>query len=156
MFIVDDPILSLIVRFCSDSDTPDESNDEFVKYQVRALKEYVAGYPEAERGAKAMEWIQKHAANYRRSWQNRTVARRTMAERCPDCPLGSRGATEHCEIHEQWLYLLKRYMDGQVMTKKYVKETLRMLHKHKKQLQHHNLPLDFDCAKRTKPRDLGV
>lgn len=135
MLIVDDPLLALIVRFCSDPDTPDETNQEFVRYQVQALKEYVGQFPETERGAKAMEWIQKYAAGYRRNWQNRTVARRTLEERCRDCPLGNRGATEHCEIHEQWLYLLKRYMDGEMMSKKYVKDALQLLRSHKKRLQ---------------------
>lgn len=134
MFIVDDPLLALIVRFVPDSGQPDQANEDFIRTQVRALKEYVAQFPEEERGNRAMEWVQRHAKRYRRRWQTRTLARRTLYERCADCPLGQRGA-EHCEIHEQWLYLLKRYMDGDVASKKYVKEALALLQEHKDQLR---------------------
>lgn len=134
MFIVDDPLLALIVRFVPDSGQPDQANEDFIRTQVRALKDYVAQFPEEERGNRAMEWVQRHAKRYRRRWQTRTLARRTLYERCADCPLGQRGA-EHCEIHEQWLYLLKRYMDGDVASKKYVKEALALLQEHKDQLR---------------------
>lgn len=141
MFIVDDPLLALIVRFVPDSGQPDQANEEFIRTQVLALKEYVAGFPEEERGNRALAWVQRHAKGYRRRWQTRTVARRTMYERCADCPLGQQGA-EHCEIHEQWLYLLKRYMDGDVASKKYVKESLALLQEQKDKLRQRML--DFN------------
>jgi hypothetical protein len=135
MLIVEDPLLALIVRFVADPDQPDSSNDEFIKRQIRALKEYTDGFPEEERSERAMEWIEQHARSYRRGWQRRKVSRDTPQLRCPDCPLQRLNAAEHCEIHEQWLYLLRRYINGEVTSKKYVKKALRLLKEHKKQLR---------------------
>jgi hypothetical protein len=140
MFIADDPLLVLIVRFVVDGNEPDASNDEFIRQQLRVLKEYVAGFPEQEQGAKALEWISKHAERYRRNWQRRTVSRRTSLTRCDDCPLNKLDASQHCEIHEQWLYLLQRYIAGDCSSKKYVKKALKMLKHHKKQLKHRGAP----------------
>ena len=140
MLIADDPLLALILRFVADGDEPDQANDEFIRQQIQALKAYVANFPKEEQGTKAMEWIERHAENYRRTWQRRTVSRRTVHQRCPNCPLRKRGAAEHCEIHEQWLFLLKRYIDGEITSKKYLKRALRLLKRHKKQLKLRSSP----------------
>ena len=135
MLIADDPLLALILRFVAGGEKADGTDKEFIRRQMQALKTYVAGFPKEEQGNRAMEWIEHHAESYRRNWQRRMVARQTLRQRCPDCPLRKRGAAEHCEIHEQWLYLLKRYIDGDVSSKKYLKKALRLLKRHKKQLK---------------------
>lgn len=136
MLIVDDPMLALIMRFVTDPNQPDEANDEFVKRQIQTLQGYVEQFPAPERGARAMEWIEQHARDYRRSWQRRKVSQITTRLRCADCPLKSRNAAEQCEIHEQWLYLLRRYVMGDIKSKRYIKDTMRLLGQHKKLLRH--------------------
>ena len=66
MLIVDDPLLALIMRFVTDPSQPDRTNDEFIKRQIRTLKEYVDQFPPEEQGMRAMEWIERHARRYRR------------------------------------------------------------------------------------------
>jgi hypothetical protein len=133
MLIVDDPLLALIMRFVTDPNQPDSTNEEFIKRQIRTLQEYVDRFPPEEQGTRAMEWIERHARRYRRTWQRRKVSQETPELRCADCPLKARDAAEHCEIHEQWLYLLRRYVTGEMKSKKYVKKALRLLKEHKKQ-----------------------
>jgi hypothetical protein len=135
VLIADEPLLALILRFVADADARDEADDAFIREQIQALRAYVAGFPQEEQGERAMEWIERHAEGYRQRWQRREVSRRTLHQRCADCPLRKLRAEEHCEIHEQWLYLLKRYIDGEVTSKKYVKRLLRLLKRHKKQLK---------------------
>ena len=135
MLIADDPLLALILRFVAGGEKADGSDEEFIRRQMQALKTYLAGFPKEEQGNRAMEWIERHAESYRRNWQRRMVSRQTLHQRCSDCPLRKRGTAEHCEIHEQWLYLLKRYVDGDIASKKYVKKALRLLKRHKKQLK---------------------
>jgi hypothetical protein len=140
MFIADDPLLVLIVRFVIDGNQPDVANDAFLQQQMRTLKEFVARFPEAEQNDKAFEWIAQHAEQYRQRWQRRTIRRQTTLARCADCPLIKQDASEHCEIHEQWLYLLQRYIAGQLSGKKYVKQALKMLKRQKKQLKRRGSP----------------
>ena len=78
-----------------------------------------------------MEWIAEHAARYRRDWQRNAVARRTEYLRCADCPLAGVGASEQCEIHEQWLYLLHRYLSDDSTSRAYIEDALALLGSYK-------------------------
>ncbi len=87
-----------------------------------------------------MEWIQRHAERYRKDWQKKAVTRRWTTTRCDDCPLKPCGAEEFCKIHEQWRYLLQCYVTDEITSKKYIKNTLQLLEKNKKQLRHPRIP----------------
>lgn len=140
MLIVDDPLLALILRFVVDTDETAADSDEFLKLQLQTLKQYLARFPEREQGQRAMEWIEQHAKRYREDWQKRAVSRRTVYLRCADCPLAGRGVSEYCEIHEQWLYLLRRYTAGQIPSQAYIEESLAVLQGHKDQLKRRCAP----------------
>ena len=133
MLIADEPLLALILRFVVDTDDDGVAGDEFLHKQLRVLAQYLTQFPEKEHGARAIEWIGEHAAKYRRDWELNRVADRTIYLRCADCPLAGLDATEHCEIHEQWLYLLHRYLAGEVETQDYVEDCLALLRGYKEQ-----------------------
>jgi hypothetical protein len=140
MFIVDDPLLALIVRFVINGQELDASNEEFIKRQIQTLKAYVTQFPPEQQGSKAMEWIEQYAERYRKEWQKRAVTSRSTVTRCDDCPLKRFGTEEFCEIHEQWRYLLQCYVTDEIASKKYIKNALRLLKKHKKHLKHRQIP----------------
>jgi hypothetical protein len=136
MFVVDDPFLALILRFVVDSDGPDAANEEFLQHQLKELRMHLAGFPKTEHRSRAVEWIAEHAARYRRDWERNTLARRTVYLRCADCPLAELGATEFCEIHEQWLYLLHRYLTDETTSRQYIEDALALLAQYKAQHRH--------------------
>lgn len=140
MLIVDDPLLALILRFVVDTDQADADSEEFLKRQIQTLKQYVAQFPEREQGQRAMEWIEQRAKRYREDWQKRTVSQRTVHLRCADCPLAGRGASEHCEIHEQWLYLLRRYTAHEILSQDYIEQALALLRENRDQLKRRCVP----------------
>jgi len=135
MFIVDDPLLALILRFVADTDQSPEANEEFLRRQIKTLRQHLAKSPTHEHGARAMAWIEQHAERYRRDRQRHAVSRDTVYLRCDDCPLASRGAAEHCEIHEQWLYLLRQYTADQVSSRGYIESALDLLRHYKEDLK---------------------
>jgi hypothetical protein len=134
MHIVDDPLLALILRFVVDTDQSPDANEQFLQIQLRAMRRYLDRFPEQEQGERAMDWIERHAKEYRRSWQRREASRRTFHLRCVDCPLAGLGMAEHCEIHEQWLYLLRRYISGEVASAGFVEGALELLRNAKEHL----------------------
>jgi hypothetical protein len=136
MFVVDDPFMALILRFVVDSDETHSSEQEYLQRQLQALRRDLAPHPEAEHRARAMEWIAEHAASYRRDWERNTLASRTVYLRCADCPLAELDAAEHCEIHEQWLYLLHRYLGNERTSRVYIEEALALLSRYKEQHRH--------------------
>ena len=103
MFIVDDPLLALILRFVTSTEQSPEASEEFLQHQLKTIKQYVAKSRTDDQGAKAMEWIEQHAERYRQDRQRHALSRRSAYLRCEDCPLASLGAAEQCEVHEQWL-----------------------------------------------------
>jgi hypothetical protein len=128
MFIADDPLLALILRFILDPDRSEVENEEFLRVQIKTLRKHLLQFPAEEQEARAMDWVVQHAAGYRRCWQRRAVSRQTWSLRCEDCPLRDRIDTaEHCEIHEQWLYLLRRYLTGELRSREYVQHALALL-----------------------------
>jgi len=136
MFVVDDPFMALILRFVVDTEDPGASNGEYLQGQLKVLRKHLARFPEAEHRTRAMEWIQAHAARYRRDWERNTVASRTQYLRCADCPLEDIGASEQCEIHEQWLYLLHLYLTDETTSREYIEDALALLGKYKGQHRH--------------------
>jgi hypothetical protein len=96
-----------------------------------------------------MEWIQQHAENYRRDWQRRTLSRQSFYLRCEDCPMQSLGATEQCEIHEQWLYLLRLYTAGKLSSQSYIERALAALRDSKEQLRR-RIPKNAELAPQAK------
>jgi ribosomal protein S15P/S13E len=136
MLIVDDELLALILRFGAQDKKAGTSNEDFLRQQVQTMRRHLAQFPREQHARRAMEWVQGRAADYRRSWQNREVGRHSAESRCKDCPLRKLGAEQHCEVHEQWLYLLQRYIAGEIGSKKYVRKSLKLLKSHKKQLKH--------------------
>jgi len=136
MLIADDGLLALILRFVALDKKGDASDKAFLHQQVQAMRKHLHQFPKEQHALQALEWVQGRAADYRRHWQNREAGRRSFNTRCKDCPLRKRDAEEYCEIHEQWLYLLQRYIAGEIDSKKYVKQALRLLKAHKKQLKH--------------------
>lgn len=135
MFIADDPMLALIMRFVSKGESLDISNTEFMQRQVAAINEYVSQFPSDERTQRAMEWVTQHAEKYRQEWQLNAATQQYSNRRCPDCPLIANGSNTHCEIHERWLKLLENYANNDMTSEKYVEDALRLLEEHKAQLQ---------------------
>jgi hypothetical protein len=131
MFDADDPLFACIVRFVLKGERADTAGEEFLRLQIKTLRRYLLQFPADEQQQRAMDWVVQHAGDYRRSWQRRTVSERTWALRCDDCPIAGRGTSEHCEIHEQWLYLLRRYMLGEIRSRDYVEQALAMLQQNK-------------------------
>lgn len=152
MFVVDDPLLALILRFIADTDQSPAASEEFLRRQLKTIRQYVAKSPAHEQGAKAMEWIEQHAERYRRGRQRRVVSRRTVYLRCEDCPLASLGAAEHCEIHEQWLYLLRQYTAGQVSSRSYIESALDLLRRYKEELKLRNARLGEGTGRKPKSK----
>ncbi len=135
MFVVDDPMLALIARFVVDDDHLEISNEEFLQQQVNSIKEYTSEYPAEQRGQKAMEWIEVYAEQYRADWQNSVISERLTPKRCPDCPLIDNSSSSHCEIHQNWVDLLRLYMTDKITSSKYVEDTLKLLTQHKDHLK---------------------
>ena len=135
MFIVDDPILALIMRFVSKGEALDVSDQEFLQRQVVAIGEYVAQFPEEEKAQRAMEWIGAYAEQYRKDWQRNVATQQFSDKRCPDCPLIANASASHCEIHEHWLRLLKNYASNDINSRTYVEDALRLLEEHKASLR---------------------
>ena len=131
MFTANDPLLACIVRFVVCADESEADNEAFLALQIKALRRYLLQFPADEQDDRAMDWVAQHAANYRRYWQRQTISEQTWSLRCKDCPVAGRGSVEHCEIHEQWLYLLRRYMLGEIRSRDYVERALSLLQAHK-------------------------
>ncbi len=66
MFIVDDPMLALIMRFVGGDRQLDISDEKFLHGQITAVQEFVSKYPSEQKNSKALEWIAKYARKYER------------------------------------------------------------------------------------------
>ncbi|MCW8945231.1 MAG: hypothetical protein OQL27_10695 [Sedimenticola sp.] len=134
MFVVDDPILALITRFVIDTSEIKSEDEHFLERQVEALKRHLGGFPESEQQPKAMEWIARHAEQYRLQWQKRVVKSRAVHVRCVDCPINTQGSDTQCTIHFKWLELLTGYAADEMTAVKYVEAALQVLQEHKAEL----------------------
>lgn len=135
VFVLDDAMLALIVRFVADVDHLRMNDEEFFLAQVAAVKVHAARFPENQRGEKVMEWIEEYAEKYRRDWQRNSVSRNLSDKRCTDCPLIGTNDGSHCEIHSHWVQLLQSYNASEITSRTYVEDTLRLLKLQKANLQ---------------------
>ncbi|EXI68704.1 MAG: hypothetical protein AW08_01016 [Candidatus Accumulibacter adjunctus] len=132
MYVVDDPTLALISRFVGGGETPERSDEEFFERQLATVQTHVASFPEAEREARALAWIESNARLYRQQWQKQIAVTTLQATRCPDCPLANGGDRQTpCAIHAQWLELLRRYVGSAISSHDYVEQSLALLARHK-------------------------
>ncbi|MCW8890034.1 MAG: hypothetical protein OQL20_05180 [Sedimenticola sp.] len=134
MFVVDDPVLALIVRFVIGARELRVSDEPFLQRQVEQLQQHVASYPDEEQEEQAVAWIARHAEHYRAQWQNRVVNKQAQQVRCVDCPMSMRGTDQHCVVHFKWLDLLKRYTANEMNASEYVKASLGILQANKEAL----------------------
>ncbi len=135
MFIVDDPMLALIMRFVGGDRQLDISDEKFLHGQITAVQEFVSKYPSEQKNSKALEWIAKYARKYRQEWQRDVVSRALYHTRCPDCPLIKRYPVLHCAIHQEWLELLQRYVERDIDSMEYVESSLNLVQEHKSELK---------------------
>lgn len=135
MYIVDDPLLALLVRFVGVDAGGDPMDQEFLRRQIAAIQAYVEQFPEDERNARAIQWITEHAQHYRRQWQLLAACEGLAKQRCPDCPLVRRDSDAPCAIHDHWLDLLRRYAHHEIDSPEYVERTLELLARYKARLR---------------------
>ncbi|MEN8132474.1 MAG: hypothetical protein ABFS45_20300 [Pseudomonadota bacterium] len=135
MLNLDDPLLALLLRFVINTDQIPVANEEFLHRQIKTIKWYLTQFPSNEQEAKVIEWIEQHAERYRWEWQRHDISSRSACVRCEDCPLADLCTYEHCEIHEQWLYLLRQYTTGQVNSRSYIESSLELLQNYKDELK---------------------
>ena len=146
MSIVDDPMLALIMRFVLGREQLDISDQVYFQRQLETLQEYVGRFPDEERQMRAMEWIEQHAENYRRSWQRNQAAKAARRKRCADCPLKDGGSSRNCSVHGRWLLLLNHYLAGELTSSQYVEDSLRLLREHKSELKIGQLDLTSEAC----------
>jgi len=142
-FFVDDPTLALIARFVGGPGQLDRVDAEFLHHQIAAIQAYVGRFPSGEREARALEWIEANAVQYRQAWHEQAAIETLARTRCPDCPL-SEGDDSPCEIHARWLALLRRYVAGELSSHQYVQWSLALLEAHKGHLK---VTLARGCAR---------
>lgn len=135
MYIVDDPTLALITRFVGDASNLNLSDEDFLFEQIAAIERHVAQFPDDERQARALEWIEAHAQHYRRQWQKQAAVGVLAQARCPDCPLAGGGRTTPCAVHARWLELLRRYAAAEISSREYIEDSLKLLGAYKERLK---------------------
>ena len=135
MNIVDDPTLALLTRFVGDTHDLELSDAEFLLQQVAAIERYIRPFPAAERQARALEWIEAYALQYRRQWRRQAVIDALAQMRCVDCPLTGSDESSPCAVHARWLNLLQRYADEELSSHDYVESVLNLLRAYKHQLR---------------------
>ncbi|MCO6411721.1 MAG: hypothetical protein J5I92_03160 [Thiogranum sp.] len=133
---LDDPMLALITRFVvREADALNLSDEQYLRDQFAAVRRHIESFPENRREQAALDWIAQHAERYRRDWQTQTLSGVLPDRRCPDCPLADDGARSACIIHKRWVGLLGEYVAGEISSRRYIEETLRLLGEHKDHLK---------------------
>lgn len=135
MYIVDDPTLALLVRFAGNDPSLNLSDAEFLFKQMAAIEEYADQYPADERQARALEWIEKYARDYRQRWQKRAAFVALTRSRCTDCPLVDDSSAEPCSVHKHWVELLRRYATDDLSDHDYIRDALNLLSAHRSRLK---------------------
>jgi len=133
--LIDNTIFTLILRFTGFNQKLSLHDEEFFKKQHQEITAYVDQYPPEERRERTLKWIEQHARNYRNEWNKEIVAKKVSNHRCPDCPLCENNVHKQCEIHDQWVELLLRYIAGETNSQRYVDELLTLLTNHKEELK---------------------
>ena len=131
----DDPCFSLFLRFAGFNRELSSHDEEFFEKQLQEVKAHVDQYQPKERGARAIQWIEQYAKNYRDRWNKEIIAREASDHRCSDCPLCGDNTHKHCEIHDQWLKLLQQYIANEINSQEYIENTLILLATHKEDLR---------------------
>jgi hypothetical protein len=132
---IDDPLLSLILRFVLSNDELEQPGEGFIQGQICALKDYIAQFPDADQEETAFAWIEQHAEAYRRNWERRTVSTHASKEQCADCPMVVEGGPDQCLVHGEWLQLLEAYCRDSITTRSYIESAMALLRKHKDKLK---------------------
>lgn len=133
---IDDPLLALILRFVvaeADSDLPHEA---CMRLQVTLIQEHIAAFPPEDREAHAIEWVEQHARRFRKDCRGKLIAAALADEaKCRDCPLLETAGGSPCIIHKRWAALIHAYVDKQLSSAEYVRNSLALLQNHKDQLK---------------------
>ncbi len=137
MCIVDDPMLALIARFVvEDINNINISDEIFLQHQIAEIRSHIEKSPTKQMQQQlALEWIKKHAEQYREEWRKRTFSRAVLDKRCTDCPLIHDNSSSFCIIHSKWVVLLKEYVANEIGSDDYIKETLNLLEQNKANLK---------------------
>jgi hypothetical protein len=135
MYTINDSMLALILRFVGRGQGLTFCDDEFIEKQLDAIQAHINTFPWEERQQRAIEWIEKNAAEYRKTWEKDIIDNAFSGERCPDCPLAETDNNEHCQVHDEWLKLLEQYAADRINSKQYVKDGLALLARHKDNLR---------------------
>lgn len=132
---MDDPLFALFLRFAGFNRELSSHDEEFLKQQVEEIKTHVRSYPPEEQGRRTIQWIEQYAKSYRDRWEKEIIAREASDQRCTDCPLCHDNSHQYCEIHDQWLQLLKKYIANGISSQDYIEQTLALLAAHKEDLK---------------------
>lgn len=135
MIPIEDPMLALLLRFVVNEEKLQHETEEFIQRQIRTLQEYLQQYPADEQDKRTLDWIEHHAAEYRKNWEMRLISKEASRFQCADCPLVKNEDSSHCAIHNQWLELLKKYGKDMINSTDYIKEALELLTQHKENLR---------------------
>ena len=135
MYTINDPMFALILRFVGGNQKIAFEDDKFIKKELKVIQSYIEQFPPEERELRAIEWIEAHAYGYRKTWEKEAIGKEFSARRCSDCPLAVMDASEHCEIHEEWMSLLQQYATGEIGSREYVENALELIGRHKENLK---------------------
>ena len=132
---VDDSLFALILRFAGFNQELSFHPDEFCKKQLQEIETYIEQFQPEERGLQAIKWIERYASEYRKNWNKEVISKEVSEHKCPDCPLQNGADSGHCEIHDQWVELLHKYVADEIDSREYVKNALALLATHKEDLR---------------------
>lgn len=135
MSTINDSMFALILRFVGCNQEITFCDQEFIQKQLNAIQAHIEKFPSEEQELRAIEWIEKYAREYRKTWEKEMIDREFSDQRCPDCPLSEVVNFKHCQIHDQWLELLEQYVADEINSKKYVENALKLLVQHKENLK---------------------
>lgn len=135
MYTINDPMFALILRFVGRNSKVTFHDNEFIRKELEAIQAHIEQFPPEEREWRALEWIEAHAYEYRKAWEKETIGKEFSRQRCPDCPLAVMDDSEYCEIHEEWLNLLRQYAADEISSKEYVENALKLITRHKENLK---------------------
>ena len=132
---IDDSVFALILRFAGFDQELSLHPEVFFIKQLQEIEAYVARFQPEERGLRAIKWIEQYASEYRKTWNKEVVSKEVLEHKCPDCPLQSENVSGHCEIHDQWMELLQKYVADEISSQEYIENTLSLLAAHKEDLR---------------------
>ncbi len=129
-------MFALILRFIGHNKKIRFCNHGFLHKQLKAIQEHVNSFPPEEQELRAIEWIEKYARKYRKSWEEETIIKKFVGHRCPDCPLHkSKLKVFKCQVHDKWMKLFQQYATDEIDSKQYVEKNLKLLNQYKENLK---------------------